>query len=96
MANPIQYYGIVEKPLVTEKSTVLQDIRNHYTFKVRPDANKSEVKKAVESLFKVHVEKVRIIRMPGKQKRILGRPGHTPPWKKALITLRKGETIEIV
>ena len=96
MANPSLYYGIIEKPLVTEKSTVLQDIRNQFTFRVRPDANKSEVKKAVETLFDVHVEKVRIIRMPGKMKRILGRPGTMPPWKKAMITLRKGETIDIV
>ncbi len=73
MANPSLYYGIIEKPLVTEKSTVLQDIRNQFTFKVRREANKSEIKKAVESLFEVHVEKVRIIRMPGKIKRILGR-----------------------
>ena len=96
MANPSLYYGIIEKPLVTEKSTVLQDIRNQFTFKVRRSTNKSEVKKAVESLFDVHVEKVRIIRMPGKIKRILGRPGRTAPWKKAVITLRQGETIDIV
>ncbi len=96
MANPSLYYGIIEKPLVTEKSTVLQDIRNQFTFKVRRGTNKSEVKKAVESLFEVHVEKVRIIRMPGKIKRILGRPGRTAPWKKAVITLRQGETIDIV
>ena len=96
MANANLYYGIIEKPLVTEKSTVLQDIRNHFTFRVRRDANKSEVRKAVETLFEVHVEKVRIIRMPGKIKRILGRPGRTAPWKKALITLRQGDTIDIV
>ena len=96
MANPNLYYGIIERPLVTEKSTVLQDIRNQFTFRVRREANKSEVRKAVETLFDVHVEKVRIIRMPGKMKRIQGRPGATPPWKKALITLRKGESIDIV
>ena len=96
MANPNLYYGIIEKPLVTEKSTVLQDIRNQFSFRVRREANKSEVKKAVETLFNVHVEKVRIIRMPGKMKRVLGRPGSTPPWKKAMITLRKGESIDIV
>ncbi len=96
MANANLYYGIIEKPLMTEKSTVLQDIRNQFTFRVRLDANKSEVTKAVETLFGVHVEKVRIIRMPGKTKRILGRPGHTPPWKKAVITLRQGDTIDIV
>jgi large subunit ribosomal protein L23 len=96
MPNPAQYYGIVRKPLVTEKSSVLQDLRNQYTFRVHPSANKTQVRKAVEALFEVHVEKVNIINTPGKARRILGRPGHTPPWKKALVKLRAGERIEIV
>ncbi len=96
MANPLTYYGIIIKPLVTEKSTVLQDIRNHFTFKVHPKANKSEIHKAVETLFDVHVEKVRVMNMPGKMRRFLGRPGRSNPWKKAVVTLRKGEKIEIV
>ena len=96
MANPNLYYDLIEKPLVTEKSTVLQDIRNQYTFKVALKANKSEIKKAVESLFDVKVEKVNVIRLPGKYRRILGRPGHTGAWKKAVITLREGDSIEIV
>ena len=96
MANPNLYYGLIQKPLVTEKSTVLQDIRNQYAFKVEPDANKSEIKKAVETLFEVHVEKVRIMNMPGKFRRRFGRPARTSGWKKALVTLREGEQIEIV
>ena len=96
MANPNLYYDILEKPHVTEKSTVLQGIRNQYTFRVAPSANKSEIKKAVETLFEVEVAKVNIVRLPGKHKRILGRPGHTGPWKKALVTLREGQSSDIV
>jgi large subunit ribosomal protein L23 len=96
MANPALYYSTIVKPVVTEKSTVLQDLRNQYSFEVHPKANKPQIKKAVEALFDVHVESVAIMNMPGKQRRILGRPGSTPPWKKALVKLRKGETIELV
>ena len=90
------YYSIIKKPLVTEKSTVLQDLRNQYSFKVHPDANKVQIRKAVEALFGVHVEKVNIVKVPGKLRRMLGRPGRTTPWKKALVKLRDGERIEIV
>ncbi|MEM7198752.1 MAG: 50S ribosomal protein L23 [Planctomycetota bacterium] len=96
MANPTQYYELIRRPLVTEKSTVLQDIRNQYTFEVARTANKSEVRKAVETLFEVKVVKVRVINMPGKFRRFLGRPGRTSPWKKAVVTLREGDRIEIV
>jgi large subunit ribosomal protein L23 len=96
MADSSRFYHLIRKPVVTEKSTVLQDIRNQYSFKVHPDANKIEVRKAVEALFNVHVEKVNIMVAPGKMRRILGRPGRTQPWKKALVKLRHGERIEIV
>ena len=96
MANANLYYDLIQKPLVTEKSTVLQDIRNQWTFKVAASANKSEIKKAVETLFEVKVEKVRIIAMPGKFRRFMGRPGRSAPWKKAVVSLREGDQIEIV
>ncbi len=96
MANPNLYYGLIEKPLVTEKSTVLQDIRNQYAFRVRKHANKSEIKKAIETLFEVRVDKVRTLRMPGKFRRRFGRPARTMGWKKALVTLHEGQRIEIV
>jgi large subunit ribosomal protein L23 len=96
MANPNLYYGLIRRPVVTEKSTVLQDIRNCYAFEVKPETNKSEIRKAVETLFEVRVEKVRVMTMPGKFRRRFGRPGRTPPWKKALVTLREGDRIEIV
>lgn len=95
MANAAQYYDIVRRPLVTEKTTGMQERCNQYCFEVAPKANKVEVKKAVETLFSVKVDAVNIIRMPSKHKRMFGRPGATRPWKKAIVTLRKGEMIEI-
>jgi large subunit ribosomal protein L23 len=94
MANPNQYYDVLVRPVVTEKSTVKQE-SGQYTFEVAASANKIEVRKAVETLFKVKVESVNMISLPGKIKRAFGRPGMTRPWKKAVITLRKGDTIEI-
>jgi large subunit ribosomal protein L23 len=96
MANPNLYYDVIGRPVVTEKSTVLQDIRNQYTFHVAQNATKNEIRKAVETLFEVKVEKVNVISMPGKFRRILGRQGRTKPWRKAIVTLREGDTIEIV
>ena len=96
MANPSLYYPLIKKPLVTEKSTVLQDIRNQFTFRVADGATKSEIRKAVETLFEVHVEKVNVMNVRGKHRRMFGRPGRTRNWRKAVVTLRKGDTIEIV
>ena len=96
MANPNLYYDVIGKPLVTEKSTILQDIRNQYTFRVADRATKSEIKKAVETLFEVHVEAVNTINVPGKFRRILGRPGRTKGWRKAIVKLRDGDAIDIV
>ncbi|MBK8976449.1 MAG: 50S ribosomal protein L23 [Planctomycetes bacterium] len=96
MANPNLYYDVIKRPLVTEKSTVLQDIRNQYTFEVADGATKNEIRKAVETLFDVAVEHVNVMNVPGKLKRILGRPGRTRQWRKAIVTLRQGDSIEIV
>ena len=69
MANPAQYYGIVRRPVVTEKSTSMQAMRNQFTFEVASGTNKVEVKKAIETLFSVKVVKVNMVSMQGKQKR---------------------------
>ena len=95
MANPAQYYGIVRRPVVTEKSTSMQAMRNQFTFEVASGTNKVEVKKAIETLFSVKVVKVNMVSMQGKQKRSFGRPGETKPWKKAVVTLKKGDSIDI-
>lgn len=90
----MELYRVLRKPLVTEKSTsLLQD--NKYTFEVDPEANKTEIKQAVESLFKVKVEKVNTMNVKGKLKRVRRIQGRTPDRKKAIVTLKKGDKIEI-
>lgn len=96
MSNPNLYYDLIEKPLVTEKATVLQDIRNQFTFRVHDDANKREIRKAIETLFGVKVEKVNVLNMAGKLRKFRGVPARTPGWRKAIVTLREGDKIEFV
>jgi large subunit ribosomal protein L23 len=95
MVNPAQYYDIVRRPVVTEKSASMQAMRNQFTFEVAASANKVEVKKAIETLFSVKVLKVNMVSMQGKQKRTFGRPGSTKPWKKAVVTLKQGDSIDV-
>jgi large subunit ribosomal protein L23 len=93
--NPAQFYALVRRPIVTEKSTAMQAMRNQFTFEVARSANKIEVKKAIETLFSVKVVKVNIAGVPSKTKRTFGRQGETKPWKKAFVTLREGDSIDI-
>lgn len=89
-------YLIVERPMVTEKS-VSAAAQGKYTFKVNPDANKIEIREAIEQIYpNVHVLKVNTVSVRGKSYR-LGRAktGKRPDWKKAIVTLRAGESIEI-
>tara|TARA_B100001115_G_C15528335_1_gene250800 strand:- start:86 stop:376 length:291 start_codon:yes stop_codon:yes gene_type:complete len=95
MANAEQYYDVVRRPVVTEKSAGAQESQNQYTFEVASGTNKVEVRKAVETLFSVKVEAVNIITMPAKRKRVFGRPGHAPAWKKAIVTLKDGDSINV-
>lgn len=85
---------IILKPMVSEKSYDLVSEKK-YTFKVDPRATKLAVRKAVEEIFKVHVTKVNTVRMRGKRKRQGYTSGRRPDWKKAVVTLREGEKIEI-
>ncbi len=86
---------IVIRPILTEKTLTLRDKYNQYVFEVAKDANKIEIKKAIEELFKVHVEKVRVINVKGKVKRLRRAPGKTRSWKKAIVTLKAGDSIPI-
>ena len=95
MVDPAQYYDVVRRPVVTEKSANAQSERNQFTFEVADSANKVEVKKAIETLFSVKVEAVNIVAMKAKRRRVFGRPGHTPAWKKAIVTLKDGDSIDI-
>ncbi|MEZ5963334.1 MAG: 50S ribosomal protein L23 [Planctomycetota bacterium] len=94
-ANPNQYYHVIRKPLMTEKTTLAQGRANKYAFRVDPRATKPEIKKAIETLFSVTVEGVNVLTMPSKMRRVLGRPGRSPEWKKAVVTLKQGDTIEL-
>ncbi len=88
-------YRIIRRPLLTEKSTVAKDAHNAYTFEVDRRANKIEIAQAVESLFKVKVQTVRIMNVEGKKKRVGRIVGQKPSWKKAVVTLAAGNTIEL-
>lgn len=85
-------YDIVKEPCLTEKSNSLQEQRNTVTFRVASEANKIEIRKAVEQLFDVKVASVRTVAMHGKQKRVGAKSvGRTSDWKKAYITLAEGK-----
>jgi large subunit ribosomal protein L23 len=82
---------IIRRPLVTEKSTILRETGNVLAFEVDPNANKIEVMKAVEELFKVKVEEVRIFNVRGKMKRMGRWEGKRRDWRKAYVRLQKDE-----
>ena len=87
-------HQIIQRPLITEKSTIERETLNIVTFAVRPDANKLEIKAAVEQLFDVKVLGVRTSRVLGKKRRVGLQTGRKPSWKKARVRLREGDTIE--
>jgi large subunit ribosomal protein L23 len=88
-------YDIIKKPVVTEKSTYAQNTQNRYTFQVDPRANKSEIKAAVEALFKVKVKSVNTMPLLGTYRRMrAGAQGKTSDWKKAIVRLVDGQQIE--
>ncbi len=88
-------YDVILEPLVTEKSSAQKEA-GKYTFKVHSQSNKTSVKECVEKLFNVHVTKVSTRVVPGKWKRVRFKPGLTAEWKKATVTLKEGEKIELV
>ena len=85
---------VIQAPLISEKGSLLTEAANQVMFKVRPDANKIEIKRAVETLFKVKVEKVRVARYLGKIRRVGRSMGRRSDWKKAYVTLREGDKID--
>ncbi len=84
-------YKIVIRPVITEKSTLLKEKNREVCFEVDPRANKSEIKKAAEQLFKIKVERVRIQNKRGKKRRVGRSEGKKKDWKKAYIKLKEGE-----
>ncbi len=87
-------YEIIRSPVITEKATLLSE-HNQVTFRVPLDAAKPEIKSAVENLFKVKVKAVNTLRQKGKVKRFRGRLGKRPDYKKAIVTLAEGHSIDI-
>lgn len=90
----MEAHHIILSAIVTEKSEREKAKAGKYTFEVNPRASKIEVRKAVEKLFKVHVTQVRVMNLMGKKRRMGMFSGRKPDWKKAIVTLKKGETIE--
>ena len=88
------YGKIILRPLLTEKNALLKETQNRVVFEVAKDANKLEIKRAVEEAFKVSVEAVNVVNVKGKVKRLGRNLGKRRDWKKAVITLKEGSTIE--
>jgi large subunit ribosomal protein L23 len=86
---------IIQKALITEKGTELRELRNQYHFQVARDANKIEIKRAVETIFSVKVAEVRTLQVHGKVKRQGRRSGRRSDWKKAIVTLKPDQKIEL-
>ena len=87
-------HDVIREPLLTEKGAKLEKERKYF-FRVHRDAQKHEIREAVERLFNVKVERVNTMMVPGKWKRVRMRPGQTPEWKKAVVTLKEGSKIEL-
>ncbi|MFA6031007.1 MAG: 50S ribosomal protein L23 [Elusimicrobiota bacterium] len=86
----------VVRPLMTERSTLMKEKHNQYTFEVKPSSSKTDVKRAIEELFKVKVLRVRTMNVRGKYRRFGRGGGYRPDWKKAIVTLKPGDSIELV
>ena len=87
------YHYLIKGPIITEKTHTLKDAANKLTFRVSVKANKIEIRKAIEAIFKVKVLGVNTIHVKGKEKRQGKTTGMRPDWKKAVVTLAPGEKI---
>ena len=94
--NKNRLYQVLLAPRVTEKTTRVGEESNQYIFRVVQDANKSEVRNAVEMLFDVSVESVRIVNVKGKNKSFRMRPGRRSDWKKAYVRVQEGQVIDLL
>ena len=94
MPKEINVYEVLRRPLVTEKGTHLQE-KNKYLFEVAINANKPQVKQAIEKAFNVSVKSVNLMTVVGKKKRYGRAITQRPDWKKAVVTLKEGDSIQI-
>ncbi|MCX5783029.1 MAG: 50S ribosomal protein L23 [Elusimicrobia bacterium] len=86
---------VLKKPILTEKSLIMKDKQNRYSFVVEKAATKGDIRYAIETLFKVKVKKVRTMTVLGKVHRMGRFEGRRPDWKKAIVTLEAGAKIEV-
>jgi len=91
----LNFADILLRPLVTEKSMGLSEAHNQVAFEIHPAANKIQVRGAVERLFDVKVLGVRVLNMRGKEKRFGARLGHRKNWKKAIVHLAEGQSLDV-
>ena len=89
-------YKVLLAPRMTEKTTRLGESSNQYVFKVTSDSNKAEIKSAVEKLFEVNVESVRLLNVKGKSKTFKARKGKRSDWKKAYVRVQEGQVIDFL
>ena len=89
-------YAVIKKPIITERSAYLKERGNKIIFQVDANANKRDIKKAVEKVFNVHVMDVNTLNVKGKVKRFGRVFGKRPDWKKAIVTLKEGDKIELL
>lgn len=89
-------YEVLIGPMLTEKGTLMKETDNKVLFRVARHANKIEIKKAVEEIFKVKVDCVRTINVRGKIKKMGKFEGKRPDWKKAIVSLKEGELLDFV
>jgi large subunit ribosomal protein L23 len=94
--KPQHVHDVLLRPLITESSLKRAERRNTYTFEVSPTANKIQIRAAVEKIFKVNVTGVRTMTCHGKVRRMGRSIGRTADWKKALVRLKAGDSIEFV
>jgi len=90
----VDIYEVIKGPHITEKATLLKDAYRQVVFKVNPKATKIDIKRAVETIFKTKVIKVRTVNVRGKRKRVGRIVGKKPDWKKAIVSISAGEDLE--
>jgi len=91
----LHVFDVIIEPVITEKIAALEESQRKYAFKVHCDANKKQIKSSIEKMFNVHVTDVNTMNKQGKWRRVRFQPGRTAAWKKAIVTLKAGEKIDI-
>ncbi|GAB2504880.1 50S ribosomal protein L23 [Lysobacter humi (ex Lee et al. 2017)] len=94
--NDAKLYSIIRAPRISEKTARLQEVSNQYVFEVSTDANKLEIKAAVEKIFGVNVRAVNVVNVKGKSKAFKFRTGRRSDWRKAYVTLAEGQSIDVM